>query len=748
MATVAQPYSPVSPLKNDDRYDSAHDGPVTPPSSPPRTPETAEDYPHRQGSRASPVKITYPSVELLEPYAAEIDDGVDTSLVDGESTPVGLSPGRPSMISRSLSIRKVSPDHAGVGLAEAGFAPRTTSSSSPQHISPPKESLPAAMYPPRKESIASANSPPARIVSPLPLHDGSRSGTPMIQLDGLSLEEPVVPEEAPELQYHHRNSPIKNPSANASQSTIATFVTTSSDASTLYSETVNSYHATHRKSPLSQSEDSLNLGADYRGRSLTPQGLHPNHRSVSLSGSRSPDRPVSYIDLLNTPYSQQMAQQNTAIDNTWLRDAVGSNASLLDSRKTLDMYRANIKKTTDPSVQYEFAVFMVNTAQDASSWDDLHSTPPPPTADSSRSGTPIDPRADLLREAKQILQKLADKSYVFAQYYLADGYASGLFSKGKEDYSSAFPLFLSAGKHGHAEAGYRTALCYEFGWGCRRDYAKAVQFFRQAASKNHPGAAVRLGTACLAGDMGLHDKYREGIKWLKRAAESADAQHNSGPYELGLLHTTGFGADVFKDEGYAAQLFTQAAELGHPEACLRMGEAYEHGLLSCPRDPALSIHFYTGAAQAGLPAAMMALCAWYMVGAEPILEKDEEEACEWAKKAAQTGMSFLHFNLARSLLSYGHDGQIILTPTLTDYARAQYAVGYFTEMGIGCRRNPLEANVWYVRAADQGDERAIARLAIIRSAETGDTVQTTSGHPELRKKKSWWKRSKSPTAPA
>ena len=34
-------------------------------------------------------------------------------------------------------------------------------------------------------------------------------------------------------------------------------------------------------------------------------------------------------------------------------------------------------------------------------------------------------------------------------------------------------------------------------------------------------------------------------------------------------------------------------------------------------------------------------------------------------------------------------------------------------MGIGCRRNPLEANVWYVRAADQGDERAIARLAII-----------------------------------
>lgn len=53
-------------------------------------------------------------------------------------------------------------------------------------------------------------------------------------------------------------------------------------------------------------------------------------------------------------------------------------------------------------------------------------------------------------------------------------------------------------------------------------------------------------------------------------------------------------------------------------------------------------------------------------------------------------------------------------------AKAEYAVAYFTEMGIGCRRDPLEANVYYVRAADQGDERAKQRLAIIRAAESGD----------------------------
>jgi len=40
-------------------------------------------------------------------------------------------------------------------------------------------------------------------------------------------------------------------------------------------------------------------------------------------------------------------------------------------------------------------------------------------------------------------------------------------------------------------------------------------------------------------------------------------------------------------------------------------------------------------------------------------------------------------------------------------------------MGIGCRRDILEANVWYVKAADAGDERAKQRLAVIRAAVSG-----------------------------
>ena len=45
-------------------------------------------------------------------------------------------------------------------------------------------------------------------------------------------------------------------------------------------------------------------------------------------------------------------------------------------------------------------------------------------------------------------------------------------------------------------------------------------------------------------------------------------------------------------------------------------------------------------------------------------------------------------------------------------------------MGIGTRRDPLESNMWYVRAADQGDERAKQRIAAIRAAAAGGSGHT------------------------
>lgn len=399
-----------------------------------------------------------------------------------------------------------------------------------------------------------------------------------------------------------------------------------------------------RRSSLPRPQSSYSAYSDMapRGRSpnLTPGGSYM--RAPSVQSRKSPDvRNSTYAELLNVPYSQQTAPVAIGMDNSNLRSVVGNNASLLSTQKTLEMYRANVKKTNDFSIQYSFAVFLISTAQEQGlDPSDPKGRKPSPQPlrdhDSPVIEATVASPYELVREARQILQRLASGGYPFAQYYLADGYASGLFNKGKEDYSSAFPLFVLAAKHGHAESAYRAALCHEFGWGCRKDPAKAVQFLRIGASKRHPGAMTRLGKACLSGDLG-EKRYREGIKWMKLAAEAADTQYNVAPYQLGCLYETGYGDDVFRDPRYAAELFTQAADLGHPEANFRMGDAYEHGRLECPKDPALSVHFYTGAAEGGHAPAMMGLCAWYMVGAPPVLEKDEEEAYEWARRSAELG---------------------------------------------------------------------------------------------------------------
>lgn len=515
------------------------------------------------------------------------------------------------------------------------------------------------------------------------------------------------------LRYHHlgtEDDHIKALDKRASKLTIGTTASNGSGSSdpTKQDQPVAGNLRNSRLGQALQRPDSgFSATSDPRGRTLSP------HHSPYLSParptsrhSRSPDtRPLSYVDLLNVPYPQNAPSGAENLVNTSLRSVVGNNASLMSTRKTLEMYRANIKKTNDLAVQYEFAIFMVGAAQEEGLEKD--------NVSEKGSDKPPSTREDLLKEAKQILQKLSDKSYPFAQYYLADGYASGLFNKGREDWDRAYPLFLAASKHGHAEAGYRTALCYEFGWGSRVDAQKAVQFYQHAASKNHPGAMLRLGRACLTGEMGLGQRYREGVRWLTRASESADHQYNQAPYDLGGLHEFGFGADVFKDESYAAQLYTKAADLGHMEANHRLGEAYEYGQLNCPKDPALSIHFYTGAAEQGHAPSQMALCAWYMVGVEGVLDKDEVEAYEWAKRAAEKNL-----------------------------AKAQYTLGYFTEMGIGCRRDPLEANVWYVRAADQGEDRAKHRIAAIRAAASGadpaaasaGATQKGSGEGEKKKR--------------
>ncbi|KMU86699.1 hypothetical protein CIHG_04488 [Coccidioides immitis H538.4] len=145
--------------------------------------------------------------------------------------------------------------------------------------------------------------------------------------------------------------------------------------------------------------------SDGRGRTRSLQLSPYGHaRAVSSHSAASPDtRPLSFVDLMNVPYPQPPPAPAT-LSNAHLRASVGNSASLLSHKQTFEMYLANVKKTNDSGAQYEFAVFMIHAAQEASRPDS------PAASKQQEIGSDIS-KAELLREAKAILQRLADRSY-------------------------------------------------------------------------------------------------------------------------------------------------------------------------------------------------------------------------------------------------------------------------------------------------------------------------------------------------
>ncbi|KAL3473518.1 hypothetical protein BJX99DRAFT_197960 [Aspergillus californicus] len=307
-------------------------------------------------------------------------------------------------------------------------------------------------------------------------------------------------------------------------------------------------------------------------------------------------------------------------------------------------------------------------------------------------------REKYIIDAHKIIKKLVSAGYQDAQFYLADCYGEGSLGL-QADPKEAFALYHSAAKQGHAQAAYRVAVCCEIGQeeggGTKRDPFKSVQWYKRAASLGDPPAMYKMGMILLKGLLGQARNPREGISWLKRAAERADEQNPHALHELALLYAAATDSDVvIRDETYASQLFHQAAELGYKFSQFRLGMAYEYGLMDCPVDMRQSIMLYSAAAAQGEHQSELALSGWYLTGADGILQQSDTEAYLWARKAAASGL-----------------------------AKAEYAMGYFTETGIGATANLDDAKRWYWRAAAQGFPKARERLEELKQG--GARMQKT-----------------------
>lgn len=133
----------------------------------------------------------------------------------------------------------------------------------------------------------------------------------------------------------------------------------------------------------------------------------------------------------------------------------------------------------------------------------------------------------------------------------------------------------------------------------------------------------------------------------------------------------------------------KAAYLGFAKAQTKMGAAYELCQLGCDFDPALSLHYNALAARQGEPEAEMAISKWFLCGYDGIFDKNEELAFTYARRATQNGL-----------------------------ATAEFALGYFYEIGMHVPVDIQAARQWYSKAADHGNKDATARIDGISRSKT------------------------------
>lgn len=144
-----------------------------------------------------------------------------------------------------------------------------------------------------------------------------------------------------------------------------------------------------------------------------------DNASLSSSTSSSSDS-----NNLSSPNTSIVSDQ--LLDHTHLKP--GKHASLLSYEQTLSMYRENAKKTNNPDIQCDFALFLIDAGH--------HSE---------------QQASHYFSEAEKILKQLSLKGHSIAQYQLAKLYSGDLL---KNDPSKAFQLYVQASKRDHRDASF------------------------------------------------------------------------------------------------------------------------------------------------------------------------------------------------------------------------------------------------------------------------------------------------------
>ncbi|KAG6821242.1 hypothetical protein H0H93_002352 [Arthromyces matolae] len=299
--------------------------------------------------------------------------------------------------------------------------------------------------------------------------------------------------------------------------------------------------------------------------------------------------------------------------------------------------------------------------------------------------------------AQPVPPYVAEAVYLRATFAASGAYPDHI----QKNLRVAFRDFESAARAGYAAAWFRIGRDYEN----VNDAARARDCFERGVKLGVESCAYRMGMAHLMGQLGLQPNATLALPLLHRAATLASVATPQPAYIFALLLLGEFASlptpipssvfAPFIPPGSSQILevrkhLERAAYLGFAPAQYKLGHAYEFAQPPFPFDPLLSVQYYSLASQQGEVEADMALSKWFLCGSgggdgeDGGFDKDESLAFTFADKAARKGLP-----------------------------SAEFAMGYYAEVGVGCPKDLGTAIQWYRKAQIHGNSDASERLSAL-----------------------------------
>ncbi|KAJ4290947.1 hypothetical protein N0V90_010143 [Kalmusia sp. IMI 367209] len=412
-----------------------------------------------------------------------------------------------------------------------------------------------------------------------------------------------------------------------------------------------------------------------------------------------PSRQASISSTFNQPPNvqpQTMQQQSSHDYHSFAQSSEAPNFSIFpklpnrppnvppsddEKEAVLENARLPVLNSNDPEMQLAWA-------QDALQHVDMAQLHEQRVAElqGARPATPA-VEHQLRVDAMNVVGFLADQFHPKAEFMRGMWLEFGKFGL-RVDKKEAFKSYTRAAQKGYARAEYRMGMQFEQS----NDPIKALQHYKAGSEAGDSASNYRLGMMTLLGQHGQQQDFARGIQLIRQAAATADENAPQGAYVLGMLQARELPqinvpeAFLPYDEKAAKQNIEKAAYLGFAKAQLKMGSAYELCSLGCEFNPTLSLHYNALASRQGEAEADMAISKWFLCGYEGEFPKNEELAYQYAHRAAVTGL-----------------------------ATAEFAMGYFHEIGMHVPVSIDKAMEWYEKAARNGNKDAETRIESISS---------------------------------